>query len=244
MSTNAALAFSNSAFLALTFANAVATSSGEESALLMIPSASVTAASASRFAASYASVVDVVFPSVTFATPANAFNSSLAASRSPVFALSFSNAFAFANSTFNASTFAITSAASDFVALFSPAFVTNAAALAFASVNCDWIAFTASLYAAILAGVFVPTNELSSAGVNAASAFANSAFCSSVALSTSFALAASNFACTASTASCAVNASSLLALSPAVLIAVAFAFASSNSLVKLLYVVSYSLILS
>ena len=136
LSTNAAFAASNAAFLALTFANAVATSSGEESALLMIPSAAVTAASASRFAASYASFVDVVFPSVTFATPANAFNSSLAAARSPVFALSFSNAFAFANSTFNASTFAIASAASAFVALFCPAFVTKSAALAFASVNC------------------------------------------------------------------------------------------------------------
>ena len=85
---------------------------------------------------------------------------------------------------------------------------------------------------------------LSSAGFNAASAFRNSATCSSVALSTNVALAASNFACTASTASCAVNASSLLALSPAVLIAVAFAFASSNSLVKLLYVASYASILS
>ena len=137
MSSKAALAFSNSAFLAFTFVNAVATSSGEESALLMIPSAAVTAASASRFAASYASVVDVVFPSVTFATPANAFNSSLAAARSLVFALSFSNAVAFANSTFNASTFAIASAASVFVALFCSAFVTNSAAFAFASVNCD-----------------------------------------------------------------------------------------------------------
>ena len=100
------------------------------------------------------------------------------------------------------------------------------------------------MYSAILAGVFVPTNELSSAGVNAASAFRNSATCSSVALSTSVAFAASSFANTPSTASCAANASSLLALSPAVLIAVALAFASSNSLVKLLYVVSYSLILS
>ena len=60
MSTNAALAFSNSAFLAFTFVSASATCSGVESALLMIPSAAVTAASASRFAASYASFVDVV----------------------------------------------------------------------------------------------------------------------------------------------------------------------------------------
>ena len=99
----------------------------------MIFSAAATAASAACFAASYASVVDVVFPSVTFASPANAFNSSLAAARSPVFALSFSNAFAFANSTFNSSTFAIAAAASAFVALFCPAFVTKSAALAFAS---------------------------------------------------------------------------------------------------------------
>ena len=244
LSTNAALAFSNSAFLALTFVSASATCSGVESALLMIPSAAVTAASASRFAASYASVVDVVFPSVTFSAFANAFNSSLAVARSPVFALSFSNAVASANFAFNASTFAIASAASAFFALSCPAFVTKSAALAFASVNCDWIASTAFLYSAILAGVFVPTNELSSAGVNAASAFRNSATCSSVALSTSVALAASNFACTASTASCAFNAACSLALSPAVLIASAASIALSNSVFKLLYVVSYSLILS
>ena len=164
--------------------------------------------------------------------------------RSPVFALSFSNAFAFANSTFNSSTFAIASAASAFVALFCPAFVTKSAALAFASVNCVWIASTAFLYAAILAGVFVVSNVLASAGVNAASAPSNAAFCSSVALSTNTALAASSFACTASTASCAFNAAYSLALSPAALTAVALAFASSNSAVKLLYVVSYALILS
>ena len=137
MSTNAALAFSNSAFLALTFVNASATCSGVESALLMIPSAAVTAASAACFAASYASFVDVVFPSVTFATPANAFNSSLAVVKSPVFALSFSNAVASTNFAFNASTFVIAAAASALVALFCPAFVTKSAAVVFASVNCD-----------------------------------------------------------------------------------------------------------
>ena len=136
MSTNATLAFSNSAFLAFTSVNAFATCSGVESALLMISSAAATAASAACFAASYASVVDVVFPSVTFASPANAFNASLAVAKSLVFALSFSNAFAFANSTFNSSTFSIAAAASAFVALFCPAFVTKSAALAFASVNC------------------------------------------------------------------------------------------------------------
>ena len=137
LSTNAALAASNAAFLAFTFVNAVATSSGVESALLMIPSAAVTAASAACFAALYASVVDVVFPSVTFATPANAFNSSLAVTKSPVFALSFSNAVASTNFAFNASTFTIAAAASAFVALFCPAFVTKSAAVVFASVNCD-----------------------------------------------------------------------------------------------------------
>ena len=244
MSTNAALAFSNSAFLAFTFVNASATCSGVESALLMIPSAAVTAASAACFAASYASVVDVVFPSVTFATPANAFNSSLAVAKSPVFALSFSNAVASTNFAFNASTFAIAAAASAFVALFCPAFVTKSAAVVFASVNCVWIAFTASLYAAILFGVFVASNVLPSAGVNAVSAFRNSATWSSVALSTSVAFAASSFASTASTASCAFNAAYSLALSPAAFTAVAFALASSNSVVKLLYVVSYALMLS
>ena len=244
MSTNAAFAFSNSAFLAFTFVNASATCSGVESALLMIPSASVTAASASRFAASYASFVDVVFPSVTFSTFANAFNASLAVAKSLVFALSFSNAVASANFAFNTSTFAIASDASTFFALFCPAFVTKSDAVAFASVNCDWIASTAFLYSAILAGVFVPANVLSSAGVNAASAFRNSATCSSVALSTSVAFAASSFANTASTASCAFNAACSLALSPAVLIAAAASIALSNSVFKLLYVVSYSLILS
>ena len=135
MSTNAALAASNAAFLAFTSVNAFATCSGVESALLMIFSAAATAASASRFAASYASVVDVVFPSVTFASPANAFNASLAVAKSPVFALSFSNAFAFANSTFNSSTFAIAAAASAFVALFCSAFVTKSAAVVFACVK-------------------------------------------------------------------------------------------------------------
>ena len=244
LSTNAALAFSNSAFLAFTFVNASATCSGVESALLMIPSAAVTAASAACFAALYASVVDVVFPSVTFATPANAFNSSLAVAKSPVFALSFSNAVASTNFAFNASTFAIAAAASTFVALFCPAFVTKSAALAFASVNCVWIASTAFLYAAILVGVFVASNVLPSAGVNAVSAFRNSATWSSVALSTSVAFAASSFACTASTASCAFNAAYSLALSPAVLTAVALAFAASNSAVKLVYAVSYALTLS
>ena len=137
MSNNAALAFSNSAFLAFTSVNASATCSGVESALLMIPSAFATAASATSFASAYPVAVDVVFPSVTFSAFANSFNASLAAAKSLVFALSFSNAFAFANSTFNASTFAITSAASTFFALFCSAFVTNAAALAFASDNCD-----------------------------------------------------------------------------------------------------------
>ena len=100
------------------------------------------------------------------------------------------------------------------------------------------------MYAVILAGVFVPANVLSSAGVNAASAFRNSATCSSVAFSTSVAFAASSFACTASTASCAFNTAYSLALSPAALTAVALAFAASNSAVKLVYVVSYALILS
>ena len=85
------------------------------------------------------------------------------------------------------------------------------------------------MYAAILAGVFVASNVLAAAGVNAASAFRNSATWSSVALSTNTALAASSFTNTASTASCAVNASSLLALSPAALIVAALAFAPSNS---------------
>ena len=244
LSTNAALAASNSAFLAFTSVNASATCSGVESALLMIPSAFATAASAACFASAYAVAVDVVFPSVTFSAFANSFNASLAAAKSLVFALSFSNAFAFANSTFNASTFAIAAAASAFFALFCAAFATRSVAVAVACVKSAWIASTAFLYAAILAGVFVPASVLSSAGFNAASAFRNSATCSSVALSTSVAFAASSFANTPSTASCAANASSLLALSPSVLIAVAFAFASSNSLVKLLYVVSYSLILS
>ena len=100
------------------------------------------------------------------------------------------------------------------------------------------------MYAAILFGVFVASNVLPSAGVNAVSAFRNSATWSSVALATSVALAASSFASTASTASCAANASSLLALSPAVLTAVALAFADSNSAVKLVYAVSYALTLS
>ena len=137
MSTNAALAFSNSAFLAFTFVSASATCSGVESALLMIPSASVTAASASCFAVAYAVAVEVVFPSVTFSAFANSFNASLAVAKSLVFALSFSNAVASANFAFNASTFAIASAASTFFALFCPAFVTKSDAVAFASVNCD-----------------------------------------------------------------------------------------------------------
>ena len=135
MSTNAAFAFSNSAFLAFTFVSASATCSGVESALLITSSAAVTAASASRFAASYASFVDVVFPSVTFSTFANSFNASLAVARSPVFDLSFSNAVAFANFAFNASTFAIASAASAFFALSCPAFVTKSAAVVFACVK-------------------------------------------------------------------------------------------------------------
>ena len=130
------MAFSNSAFLAFTSVNASATSSGVAFRFAINSSALATAASAACFAAAYAVAVEVVFPSVTFSSPANAFNSSLAAARSPVFALSFSNAFAFANSTFNASTFAIAAAASALVALFCPAFVTKSAALAFASVNC------------------------------------------------------------------------------------------------------------
>ena len=100
------------------------------------------------------------------------------------------------------------------------------------------------MYAAILAGVFVVSNVLASTGVNAASAFRNSATWSSVALSTNTALAASSFACTASTASCAFNAAYSLALSPAALTAAALAFAASNSVVKLVYAVSYALMLS
>ena len=135
MSTNAAFAFSNSAFLAFTSVNASATSSGVAFGFAINPSAFATAASASRFAASYASFVDVVFPSVTFSTPANSFNASLAVAKSLVFALSFSNAVAFANFAFNASTFAIASAASTFFALFCPAFVTKSDAVVFACVK-------------------------------------------------------------------------------------------------------------
>ena len=66
LSTNAALAFSNSAFLTLISANAFATSSVVEFISPITVSAAVTAASAAVLAASYLSDVSFVFPVVTF----------------------------------------------------------------------------------------------------------------------------------------------------------------------------------
>ena len=65
MSTNAALAFSNSTFLAFTSVNAFATSSGVALGFSINSSALATAASAACFAAAYAVAVEVVFPAVT-----------------------------------------------------------------------------------------------------------------------------------------------------------------------------------
>ena len=229
------MAFSNSSFLAFTSVNASATSSGVTLGFAINPSAFATAASAACLAAVYAAAVEVVLPSVAFSTFANSFNASLAVAKSLVFALSFSSALAFANSTFNLSTFAIADVASACVALFCSAFLTKSAAVAFASVKSVWIASTAFLYAAILAGVFAVSNVLADAGVNDTSAFRNSDTWSSVALSTNTALAASSFANTPSTAACAFNASCSLALSPASLIAVALFFAASNSVASWAY---------
>ena len=66
MSTSAALAASNAAFLAFTSANAFATSSVVEFISPITASAAVTAVSAAVFAASYLSDVAFVFPVVTF----------------------------------------------------------------------------------------------------------------------------------------------------------------------------------
>ena len=98
LSTSAALAASNAAFLTLISANAFATSSVVEFISLITASAAVTASSAAVLAASYLSAVACVFPAVTFVSWVNVFKSFLAFSNSVVFPFSFNKAAALSNS--------------------------------------------------------------------------------------------------------------------------------------------------
>ena len=211
-STNLNFAFNNAVFLVLTFTKASATSSGVASGFAISVSASVTARSASAFAASYLSAVSFVFPAVTFSVAANAFSASFAFVNSVVFALSFNKPFAASSFAFSSSTFANATVASAFVALLVLAFSTSSAALAFACVRSAWIPVTACLYASILFGVLSPVSVSSVIGVNAASAFFNSATWSSVALSTKaslFSFKAANFSSNFLTAAATASGSGL-----------------------------------
>ena len=98
MSTNAALAASNAAFLAFTSANAFATALSVTFSSLITASASATALAAAVFASLYASTVAFVLPSVGTTSFAFVSKSALAADNSAVSALAFNNAAALSNS--------------------------------------------------------------------------------------------------------------------------------------------------
>ena len=228
LSTNAALAASNAAFLTLISANAFATSSVVEFISLITPSAAVTAASAAVLAALYLSAVACVFPAVTFVSWVNVFKSSLAFSNSAVFPLSFNKVAAFSNSALILSTSIWASVASTL-----PAFTVlsnTALAWAFAAVNAVFNVSYFASYFAILFGVL----PVLSASVSAFKSFCSFVFWASVAATTNSALAAFNSALLAFTSATAWATWSTVACSSS-MINLAFLASSSAALLAILY---------